>query len=162
MSKPPLHRGIGYPSVNLLDTLNRGLRAHNAGDLGEAEALYNLVLTHDKKQFDALNMLGIVHGQRRNHTEAIRFIERALKVNPRSAEAYANLGRVQFEMGEPRRAVATYTKAIALKPDFTMAHSNVAAALRSLGRLQEALTHCDAALASHPDYVDALINRANV
>ena len=83
MSKTPPQRDSRNPSAEILDALRRAMRAHNAGNLGEAETLYNLVLAYDKRQFDALNMLGIVHGQRRNYQEAIRLIERAIKVNPR-------------------------------------------------------------------------------
>jgi predicted O-linked N-acetylglucosamine transferase (SPINDLY family) len=161
MSKTPPQRDPRNPSAEILDALRRAMRAHNAGNLGEAETLYNLVLAYDKRQFDALNMLGIVHGQRRNYDEAIRLIERAIKVNPRSAEAYANLGRVQFAMGEPQRAAASYAKSLTIKPDFTMAHSNFAAVLRGLKRPQESLAHCDKALAARPDYAEALNNRGN-
>ncbi len=161
MTRPPLQRGSRGPAPEVLDAISRAMRAHSAGNLGEAEALYNLVLTHDSRQFDALNMLGIVYAQRRNYEAAARTIERALKVNPHSAEAFANLGRVRFEMGDPQRAAESYARAIAIKPDFIMAHSNFAAVLRRLERPQEALAHCDIALAKRPDYVEALNNRGN-
>jgi len=148
-------------AAQLLDALHRAVRAHQAGNLGETEALCNFVLAHDRKQFDALNMLAIVHGQRRNYAEAVRFIKRAIKVNPRSAEAYSNLGRLQNEMGERADAVESYTTALALKPDFAMAHSNFAALLIGLGRPHEALSHCDRALTLQPDYADAWNNRGN-
>jgi protein O-GlcNAc transferase len=161
MTKPPLHRGPRLPPADLLGALQRAVQAHGRGNLVEAEALYQLVLTHDKRQFDALNMLGVLHGQRRNYDEAVRLVERALGVNPRSAEAYANLGRLQFEMGELQRAAASYAKSLAIKPDFALAHSNYSALLRTLRRPQEALSHCDKALAAQPNFVNALSNRGN-
>ncbi len=161
MNRPPVQRGSRGPAPEVLDALSRAMRAHNTGNLAEAEALYNLALTHDSRQFDALNMLGILYAQRRNYEAAARTIERALKVNPHSAEAFANLGRVQFEMGDVQRASDSYARAIAIKPDFIMAHSNFAAVLRRLERPQEALAHCDIALAKRPDYIEALNNRGN-
>jgi predicted O-linked N-acetylglucosamine transferase (SPINDLY family) len=107
-------------------------------------------------------MLGILQGQRRNYGEAILLIERALKVNPQSAEAYANLGHLHFQKGELQLAASNYAKSLAIKPDFAMAHSNYAGVLRSLGRHHDALSHCDKALAAQPNFVNALNNRANV
>ncbi len=135
--------------------------AHNAGNLAEAETLCNFVLAHDRRQFDALNLLGIIHAQRRNHDEAVRIIERALKVNPRSAEAYANLGRVQFAMGDAARAAASYVKALAIKPDFVLALVNYSIVLRHCGRPLDALAQCDRALALQPNAADASNNRGN-
>jgi predicted O-linked N-acetylglucosamine transferase (SPINDLY family) len=56
MSKTPLQRGPGIPPIVLLDALRRAMRAHSAGNLGEAEALYKLVLDHDRKNFDRLRL----------------------------------------------------------------------------------------------------------
>jgi len=162
MSKRPLPRESDRSPVDVLDALNRAMTAHRAGNLAEVEACCNFILARDKRQFDALNMLAIVNAQRRNYDEAVRLIERALRVNPRSAQAYVNLGRVQYEMGAPQRAAASYAKAIAIDPEFGLAHSNFAALLRTLGRLEEALDHCDRALASHAGNVEALNNRGGV
>jgi protein O-GlcNAc transferase len=162
MTKTPLRYGSDYRPASPAETLNQAVMAHRAGNLVEAERLYGLVLAHDRRQFDALNMLGIVHAQRGDRKQAARFIERALRVNPRSAEALVNLGRVQFEMGELQRAIQSCGKAIALKPGFSLAHSNLAALFRNLGRLEEALSHCDKALASDPELVEALTNRGGI
>jgi protein O-GlcNAc transferase len=148
-------------SAEIIGVLQRAVQAHNKGNLDEAEGLYRLVLKKDENNFPALNMLGILQGQRRNFGEATRFFERALQVNPRSAEACANLGHLYFQQGNLERAAASYARSLAIKPDFALAHSNYAGVLRSLGRPQEALSHCEKALAAQPNFVNALNNRAN-
>jgi protein O-GlcNAc transferase len=150
------------PSAEILGALQRAVQAHNRGNVEEAEALYRSVLKSDQHNFPALNMLGILQGQRRNFAEAIALLEQALKVNPQSPEVYANLGHIYFQSGNLPQAAASYTKALAIKPDFALAHSNYSGVLRSLGRPQEALSHCDKALAAQPNFVNALNNRANV
>ena len=62
--------------------LNRAISAHQAGNLSEAQALYKAVLAHDKHQFDALHMLGVLEGQLGNFEEADHLIRRALKIDP--------------------------------------------------------------------------------
>jgi tetratricopeptide (TPR) repeat protein len=148
-------------SAEIIGALQRAVQAHNKGNLDEAEGLYRLVLKKDESNFPALNMLGILQGQRRNFGEATLFFERALQVNPRSAEACANLGNLYFQQGNLERAAASYARSLAIKPDFVLAHSNYAGVLRSLGRPQEALSHSEKALAAQPNFVNALNNRAN-
>jgi hypothetical protein len=43
--------------------LARAFAAHQAGNAGEAELLYKLVLQADPRQFDALYMLAIIEAQ---------------------------------------------------------------------------------------------------
>jgi protein O-GlcNAc transferase len=146
--------------MNAAEVLQRALSAYNTGNLGQAEHLYNQALAADRRQFDALHMLGVIQRQRRNFGEAVRLITRALEVEPRSAEAHADLGRVQFEMGDPQQATESYLRSLALNPDYTVALTNYSVLLRTGGRAREALAHCDKALALAPDDPDALRYRA--
>jgi predicted O-linked N-acetylglucosamine transferase (SPINDLY family) len=142
--------------------LARAVAVHQSGDLAQAEFLYKLVLQADKKQFDALHMLGVIEGQRGNFSAGLIRLNEALRVQPKSAEALINLGRMQAELGNYADAVATYKKALALLPQSVVAHNNMSIALRRLARREEALAHCDNALKLMPDYVDAWNNRGNV
>jgi predicted O-linked N-acetylglucosamine transferase (SPINDLY family) len=147
--------------MNPIEALQRAALAHRGGQLSEAERLYNEVLKADRRQFDALHMLGIVHCQRGNFSEAAGLFTRALEVRPQSAEVHADLGRVHFELGRSEQAAASYRQSLAINPNFVLAHSNYSIILRKSGRPQDALAHCDKALALQPNYPDALINRAN-
>jgi predicted O-linked N-acetylglucosamine transferase (SPINDLY family) len=142
--------------------LARAFAAHQAGNIGQAEFLYKMVLQADKKQFDALHMLGLIEAQRGNFAGGLTRIREALRVRPNAPEALINLGRIQSELGDQALAVATYKKALAADPKSALAHSNLSIVLRKEGQTEEALTHCDAALAILPNYPDAHSNRGNV
>ena len=93
---------------NLIETVSRALSAYAAGNLGQAEFYCRLVLGADKKQFEALHLLGLIEFQRGKLDEAHRLIRQALKVNPRSAKAHSNLAlvlqqlnRLDEALGEP-------------------------------------------------------------
>jgi len=105
-------------------------------------------------------MLGILQSRRRNYAEAVRLITRAIEVQPGSAEAHADLGRIQFEMGDAQAATESYLRSLALDPDYTVALANYSVILRDSGRPLEALAHCDKALALAPDDPEALRCRA--
>ena len=142
--------------------LARAIAARQAGNITQAEFLYKMVLQTDKKQFDALHMLGLIEAQRGNFEEGLTRIKDALRVRPNVPEALINLGRIQSELGDGAAAVATYKKALLADPKSALGHSNLSILLRKQGQSDEALTHCDAAVTIVPNYADALSNRGNV
>jgi protein O-GlcNAc transferase len=150
------------PNATTQALLARAFAAHQAGDIATAEQFYRLVLQADKRQFDALHMLGVIEAQRGNFAGGMQRLNDALRARPNSAEALVNLGRMKSELGQDGEAVATYQKALALNPRSALAHNNLGIVLRRLRRGDEALTHCDAALAAARDYPDAWNNRGNV
>ncbi len=142
--------------------LARAVAAYQAGNIAQAEFLYKLVLQADKKQFDALHMLGLIEAQRGNFAAGLIRIKDALRARPNAPEALINLGRIQNELGDRAAAVATYKKALKADPKSALGHSNLSILLRKGGQNDEALVHCDAALKIVPDYADAWSNRGNV
>ena len=90
----------------------------------------------------------------------MRLITRAIEMQPRSAQAHADLGRIQFAMGDAQQATESYLRSLALDPDCTVALANYSVILRDAGRPREALAHCDRALALKPDDPEALRCRA--
>ncbi len=150
------------PPRPILEALQRGFAAFQAGDLGKAEAAFKKVLSRDGRQFDALHMLALVHAQRGKYAEGIRLISKAIAVNPGFAEAHVNLGRMQAETGDFRAAAESYRRALGINPRLPVAHSNFSAVLRNLGAREEALAHSEAALRMMPDYADAWHNRGKI
>ena len=142
--------------------LARAFAAHQAGNIPQAEALYKLVLQADRRQFDALHMLGVIEAQRGNFAAGVARINEALRVRPTSVDALVNLGRMQSELGRHAEAAAIYQKALALDPRSALAHNNLSIVLRRQRQYDDAIAHCDAALALAPNYADAWNNRGNV
>jgi protein O-GlcNAc transferase len=142
--------------------LARAVAAHQGGNITQAEFLYKLVLQADKKQFDALHMLGVIEGQRGNFAAGLERLQQALRIRPKSSDALINMGRMQSELGLNAEAAASYQKALALDPKSALAHSNLSIVLRELGENDEALAHCDTALKLAPNYAEAWNNRGSV
>jgi len=142
-------------------TLQRALAAHAAGRFDEAEFCCRLVLAADKKQFDALHLLGMIEFQRGRFNEAHLLIRQAVKINSRSVQARSNLGLVLQQLDRPEEALAALNKALSIEPDNLLALNNRGHVLWRLKRPEEALLSLDRALAIKPDYADALCNRGN-
>jgi predicted O-linked N-acetylglucosamine transferase (SPINDLY family) len=153
-----MQRSLG----NVQGILARAGAAHQAGNVSEAEFLYKLVLQADKRQFDALHMLGIIAAQRGDFAAGLKHLDDALRIRPTAIEALINRGRIQSELGDNAAAVAGFKKALAIDPRSPLAHSNLSIVLRRQRCCEEALVHCDAALEIAQDFPDAWNNRGNV
>src|SRR5437773_359216 len=100
-----------------IGTLRQAMAAHGAGRLGEAEFYCRMVLATDKKQFDALHLLGLIEFQRGRFDEAHQLIRQALKINPRSVQAHSNSGLVLQALDRNQEALASLDKALSIEPD---------------------------------------------
>ena len=67
---------------NILEAFSTALAVHQAGNLSKAEQLYRRILKAHPKHFDALHLLGVIHAQRGRFPEAVRLMDRALKIRP--------------------------------------------------------------------------------
>jgi tetratricopeptide (TPR) repeat protein len=111
------------------------------------------------------NLLGIAEMRADRVEDAVREFQQALKKEPASANARANLGQIRYEQGadllESRRYVdaeARLREAIDLMPDSAEAHNDLGVALASMGRVEEAAQHFRKAIELQPDFAEAKRN----
>lgn len=126
------------------ETARRAVQHHQAGQLKEAEALYQQVLAGHPDEPDALHLLGVLLGQTGRPSVAIESIARAIALNPHSAEYHNSHGNVLRDCGEVDAAIDAFREATRIMPDYAEAYSNMGNALRSQGKF-------DAALAAHTE-----------
>ena len=138
---------------------NGGLALHQKGQLAEAQRVYRKVLKLHPEHFDALNMLGVIAAQSKNHLQAVELIGRAIEINPNIAESYINRGAALKDLKRPDEALASYEQAIKLKPDYAEAHYNRGNVLQDLRRLDDALASFEQAIKWKPDFTEAYHNR---
>ena len=147
--------------ASIVGALNRALAAHQAGNLTEAEQLYNLVLAGDKKQFDALHMLAVLYAQRGNFENSARLFRDASQIKPDHAPCHYNHGNVLIELGQFEQAIACYDRALAIAPGYIEAHFNRGNALLRSGRFADALASFDGALRLNPNVAEIHSSRGN-
>lgn len=135
---------------------------HQLGRLAEAKTLYEFVLAHHPKHFDALHMLGVLAVQTGQTAAGVAMIRRAIAVNDRVPVAYANLGMGLHSLKHHAQALAAYDRAIALQPDFADAYHSRAGILLALDRPEDALASYDRAIALNAAHAEAHHNRGVV
>jgi len=148
--------------ADVASVLGQAIAFHRAGLLAEAEQLYRRILGVERRNFDCLHLLGVLHFQRGEFSEALRQIDDALKINPNVADAHNNRGNALKKLNRPEQALASYDRAIALKPDDAATFNNRGSALKELEQLEEALADFDQAIELRPAFAEAFNNRGNV
>ena len=84
--------------------------------------------------------------------EAIRLLEKAIRIDPKSPRWYLTvLGWSYFMMGQNEKAVTAFKKLLNREPKNADAHANVGAALIVAGKPEEAIEMLEQALDLNPD-----------
>ena len=90
--------------------------------------------------------------------EAVATFERALAIDPSSANAKANLGTVYLLVRDYPKARAVMEEALALEPDASRAHNALGVIAWETGHPDEAIEHMKRAVEINPREWDTLFN----
>ncbi len=139
---------------------SEAFKFHQKGNFDEAKNIYEQILKHKPKHFDALQLLGILYGQINKKEKAIDLLESALAIKPDDASALNNYGVILTDVNRVDEACSALEKATTIKPDYAEAYSNKGNTLKILGRYKDAIKAYDTAIKLRPDYAEAYNNRA--
>jgi tetratricopeptide (TPR) repeat protein len=125
-----IHKGLfnGY--------LNIGVAYCKLGDYDKAEEFWNIaqeIYPDHPYLRTGLHWLGLAYYNKamalgsEGTPEAIRLLEKAVRVDPGNADLWYNLGEACFKMKEFVKARAAWTKALQLKPDYKEAEKAMSA-----------------------------------
>jgi tetratricopeptide (TPR) repeat protein len=146
---------------NLARLQRQALGAFQDGHLDKAEKLCAAILEYRGDDFEALHLSGFIRLQRGRHVEAIGYLGKAVKADPRSVDAISNLGLALHGAGRLAEAIVQYRNALLLAPRHPEILYNLGNAHLEGGVNDEALASYDAALAHNPSHVGAWVNRGN-
>ena len=127
----------------------------------EAKVLLYKILDIEPKNFDALNIIGVINGNENNHLEALNFFKKAQKIRPGDKLINFNLAKSLSEIGDDLEAVKYYEIAIKLDKNHLDSFLNFGKSLDQLKRYDEALIYYDHAIKLKPDYFEAHYNKGN-
>lgn len=100
------------------------------GRTKESVKIYNRLLSSSARDNKAIalkanNNLSLALCELKQFSEAEKMCQKALIIDPNSAEALNNLGQAMKAQGNLKGATDAYRKAINNQPDFVVAHSNL-------------------------------------
>jgi tetratricopeptide (TPR) repeat protein len=96
------------------------------------------------------NKLGIAHHQMLQFDSARKHYQRAIKLNPKYAEAINNLGTIFYAKKNYRRAIGQYKRALKLTPESASIYSNLGYAQFARKQYDPAMESFNKALALDP------------
>jgi predicted TPR repeat methyltransferase len=157
-SRQPGHAARAASAADA-ERLQQAVQLHQQGQLDAAEVLYREILQKSPRHGGALQLLGVIAGQRGQARQAIELIDQSLAIEPANAAAWSNRGNALLELHRHAEALQSYDRALALNPGHADALHNRGLTLHHLDRTKEALASYDGALAIRPDYPQALSHR---
>jgi tetratricopeptide (TPR) repeat protein len=115
------------------DALNRGLKAHNAGNYDEATVAYFEALFHDSKNKFAYFNLGQIAQTQKKPAIAEGYYRSALEIDARFGPALFNLAIIRNDAGARTEAIDLYRRDIQADPNNAAAYFNLGLLLRDTG-----------------------------
>jgi tetratricopeptide (TPR) repeat protein len=140
------------------ETFKSAVAYHQAGQLDQAERLYNKILISQPRQPDVLHMLGLICFQRQQIDKAIELIRRAINLNPKAASYHCNLAQVFVVAQRLDEAIFSANAALALRPDYPESHNNLGNALQAKGQAEQAIVAYRRAVAQRSTFAEAWHN----
>ncbi len=157
---PEPHAKAGVQTVSSL--YRRGLSRMDKGDWRGAADDFEEAARREPDRFDLLNMCGVANLNLKRTEQALRYLTRALKLNPRSATVWNNRGLALYQQKRIERAIRDFDQAIRQDSRLVSAFNNRGLAFQALGRLEAALADFSRSIKLRPQQATGYINRAQV
>ena len=146
-------------TMTLEEALAYAVRHHQAGELDEAQAIYEAALQRQPDRVEVLNWLGILKHQRGDIAEAATLMQRVVELQPEADGVWNNLGNVLLRLERMDEAREAFQRSLELLPS-PQAWSNVARIFRKQGDMARSEHACRQALELDPDHGPATHNLA--
>src|SRR3954453_20491119 len=114
-------------SQHIPRAMMQAVALHKGGKFDEAERSYRDVLKDDKRNADAMNLLGLIEHQRGKHDLAIDLIRRATTIRPQP-EFFVNLSQAYRGAGKLAECLDACRRAVQLGPNIAEAWNNLGSA----------------------------------
>jgi tetratricopeptide (TPR) repeat protein len=116
----------------------------------EAAAVYKKLSDQEPHNPVYLNKLGIALHQQTALGSALKYYERAVKVDPLYADAENNIGTIWYQRKKYGKAIKAYQKGIAIRKDMAVLYSNLGYAYFADKKYEEAIASFRQALSIDP------------
>ncbi len=143
----------------LQSMLQQAIQDFQGGNLNGAELTLKRVLQIDSKNLPALHVLGLIKASQASYREAVDFLSKAARIQPKDASIQYNLAKALSDCGLDKESVPHHKKAVELSPMNPEAWLNYGKTISNLSRHDEALILYDRALSLEPNYAQAALNK---
>jgi tetratricopeptide (TPR) repeat protein len=154
----PTVPGVGPAKPAMPALVEKGLKAHQAGNLKDAESIYRKAVNQHSNDANALYLLAKVIRAGNRLEESAQWMVKALARDPKMAEWHRELGDIYRQLNKLQPAIDAYRMSVALRPEWFEVWVNLGVALSVLGKMNEAEPCYRVAIGFNPKCVPALTN----
>lgn len=149
---PPLHRAEPpAPGATAEELQRRGDELQGQKNYLDAIDYYQAALVKDSRNAVLVNKIGMSQLLLRRYKEARKSFERAIQLDKKYANAYANEAVVYYEEANFGKSIRYYDKAIAIDGNEAVFYNNRAASLFAKKQYEKAMVDYAKALELDPD-----------
>lgn len=142
----------------LLSKANNSLKKHPE----QAIVFYTDILNIESTNEDALLWRGIAYCNSGKSDKALEDLYKLVKIHPRHARAYNNIGNVYSNEKQYELALKKYHMALEINPQYAAVYSNIAVLYSEQGEYQKALEYCDKALEIDDEIIKTHKQKINI
>ena len=137
----------------------KGMNYKELKDTAKAISSMQTAVEQDKEYYNAYMQLGILCAAKKNNL-ASQYYKNAIRIQPRSIEAWYDLGKYYQDVSDLSNAVGTYMSLLQFAPGNKFAHYNLGVIyLIGLKKNDIAVQHFTDAITIDPKYVEAYYGR---
>jgi tetratricopeptide (TPR) repeat protein len=130
------------------------------GNLDEALANYNIVLTEEPLNTVALVNVGDVYVRKGDFEHAVTYFEQALEQAPEDEVLPFNVAEIYFDQGDVAGAIEYYKRAAAVKADWVEPQLKLGYAYINMADMENAAIHFKKVIEMAPDTPQAAVAQA--
>lgn len=131
-------------------TFDRAVNFLRAGDAPMTERIARAALVDYPDESNFLTLLGAAMMRQGKTADAIKYLTRAIEIEPDYAKAHEQLAEAQLSGGQAEAAVESLQRALELNPAFDAAHFKLGKLLLQMGREKEAQQVLDEFMRQQP------------
>ena len=149
---------ISFGEMSALKILHEFYQSGNYPDVVKNGFMF---LKKFPNQVEFLNIVGAAYRNLKQFDAAITCYKKALKLQPRHAGVWLNLGVVQKETDDLQGAIVSYSHCIQLKSDYAIAYFNLANTQKLTGDIDQAIKNYEFSIKYNPKIIQFYFNFAN-
>ncbi|MCP2732454.1 O-linked N-acetylglucosamine transferase, SPINDLY family protein [Limnofasciculus baicalensis] len=138
--------------------VQQGIQYLESGKLPDAETCFRQFIQTNSDNPDAWHLLGIVSAQKKEYSQAIEQIMRAIQLNPKEALFYNNLANVYQDKGDIEAAISAFTHALELAPQSWDIYYNLGILFGIKNDFDSAIKFLETFVKAQPHHVEGHTN----
>ncbi len=133
---------------------------YTAQRYAEGEALATQALERFPRDYELLNIRGVLLRKLKREADALRVLEQAVKLEPKRLPAQQNMGNVLLDLNQGQRAEGVFSKLVRLDPRNAEYLRQLGRSLIKQGKVEPGISRFRQATSVRRNYVDAWLDLA--